>query len=207
VFEGSPYFFEVVLARDFMHEGRLMDDLIAYMNAADGFVAEITDLNPNVMLELGAVVLREGRDRPVLLIRADNAKPIPADLAGELYISYGAPADPPAQMATAIRAKLAGPDGRSSHRAVARLLEGRTCRALGPRLLAECRCTEDEQLRLRRHYPTVEELLAAPAAAVGRTAGVAESVVEFVQRRLRDFVKESEAREAADSPSPTSPKG
>jgi hypothetical protein len=199
---GTPYFFEVVLARDFMTQGRLTDDLIAHMDASDGFVAEITELNPNVMFELGAVVLGERRGRPALLIRAEEAKPIPADLAGDLYISYGSPGDPPGKVAAAVRSRLEGPDGRSTHRDVAQLVEGRSCRALGPLLLAECRCNEDEQSRLRKHYPTVEQLLAAAAGTVSQNAGVSESVVRFVQEHLRDLLKTTGARDVADAPSP-----
>jgi len=190
VFEGPPYFFEVVLARDFMHESQLLEDIRAHIDAADGFIAEITDLNPNVMLELGAVLIKKDQSRPAFLLRATDAQPIPADLRAELYIPYGSPTDEPAKVAAAIR-KLIEQNGKPTHRDVLSLLRSRTCKALSKRLLARIRCNNTEQDMLLQHYTTVEQLLEITSEAVWQTTGVSATVAEFVQKQLLEFVERS----------------
>lgn len=81
---------ELVLASDRQEADRLLDNVQVLMDAADGFIAEITDANPNVMFELGAA-FTDRRDRPVVLLRektSSGGSAVPADLQSMLYIDY-----------------------------------------------------------------------------------------------------------------------
>lgn len=82
--------FELVLASDRQESERLLDNVQIHMDAADGFIAEISDSNPNVMFELGAA-FTDRRDRPVILLREGllaSKTALPADLRAMLYIEY-----------------------------------------------------------------------------------------------------------------------
>jgi HSP90 family molecular chaperone len=185
VFESPPYFFQVVLARDFMHESHLLEDIRAHINAADGFVADITGLNPNVMLELGAVLVNRDRGRPVLLLRGNTDERMPANIAGQLAVSYEAASDSTAQIAGRVRA-MVEPNGQPTHRDIVALLQRQTCKALTKRLLALTRCNDSEQRRILEHYATVEQLLEVTSEVVFRTTGISPVVAEFIQKQLRE---------------------
>lgn len=88
-FEKPPFCFEVLLARDYIHKDTMLDNLREHINQAHAFIAEITDPNPNVMLELGAALLKPD-GRPIFAMRNKNAKALdlPADIRGLLYIEY-----------------------------------------------------------------------------------------------------------------------
>ena len=71
---------------DFIH-----GNVKAHIDDADFFIADVTDMNPNVMLELGAV-LYGSRNAPTLLVARvskDGEKPkLPADLEGTIAATY-----------------------------------------------------------------------------------------------------------------------
>ena len=187
VFEGPPYFFEVVLARDFMMEARLVDDVAAHIEAADAFVADISDLNPNVMLELGAVIFNKNHGRPIVALRHNQAKPVPADLRAHLTIAYEMPSDA-AEIGKAIR-KLLEVNGQTSHREIAGLLQRRSCRALSAGLLARTRCVlnEVEKKGVLSAFPSLDQLLEADGPEGSRRTGIPEGLFEFLQKQLREL--------------------
>jgi molecular chaperone HtpG len=83
---------ELAVASDRTYESRIFTNLRVHMDRACAFLAEVSDGNPNVMYELGAVHLLHP-DRPVVLLHrggADGEKPkLPADLEGAIYVDYG----------------------------------------------------------------------------------------------------------------------
>ena len=188
VFEGPPYFFEVVLARDFMMESRLFDDVTAHIEAADAFVADISDLNPNVMLELGGVIFNKGDKRPIVALRHRGAKEVPADLRAQLTIRYGAPSDGVEEIAKAIRSMLQV-NGQTSHREITELLERRKCRALTANLLARTRCTldETEKKNVLSAFTSLEHLVGIESTEGARRAKLDDGLFAFMQQQLRDL--------------------
>ena len=94
VFESAPYYFNVTLARDFTYDANLPKNVFTHIDLADAFVAEITELNSNVMYELGRTGGRVGNARPVFSLRgADAVNDVPSDIKSELYIEYGSRCD------------------------------------------------------------------------------------------------------------------
>jgi molecular chaperone HtpG len=157
VFEREPYFFEVVLARDHTYEQLMRDNVRQAMARAHGFIAEISELNPNVMMELGAVLLAED-GRPTFTLRCeDSSEEIPADIKDLILVPYGSRGD--ADLEEQIRRAVTR-DGRIKHEGIAALLENRTARFLSPTLLAELKIklsTEDIDQILAKHH-TVESV-------------------------------------------------
>ncbi len=174
VFEEEPYWFDVILARDRTLRSGLFDNVKAHMDLVDGFVADISDLNPNVMLELG-MAENDPRQRPVFVLRRQGSKEPPSDLKGRLYVEY---ALPPAEaqgrverLAGELRAKLEAIEdlGQMLARRRARYLSDGFVRARIKR--ARLDLDAEEIGRLQKAFETVEELEAAGAPEIARKAG------------------------------------
>lgn len=74
VFECEPYFYEVVIANKNIREGGyLLSSLRKNMEDTDGYIAEITERNANVMMEVGAVLIENSR-KPFFPLEASEIK-------------------------------------------------------------------------------------------------------------------------------------
>ncbi|MEH2306657.1 heat shock protein Hsp90 family protein [Nostoc sp.] len=187
VFERSPYCFEVQLARDYTYKSGLLENVREHMLRAHGFIAEISDLNPNVMFELGAVMLPDD-SRPIFSLRSQDArKDVPADLKEKLFVPYSSIADPVETLEMAIRNAFER-DGRIVHDGINALLGQRQKRFLSRTLLEGLRRTRlesNEIASLMKQYKTVEDLLAAEPAEVVRKTGLQEYVIPAIQGELK----------------------
>lgn len=187
VFEREPYYFEVNSAQDYTYKSGLLENVREHMLRAHGFIAEISELNPNVMFELGAVMLRDD-NRPIFSLRSQDAlTDVPADLKEKLFVPYGSITDPVDTLETAIR-KAFERDGRIVHDGIKTLLAQRQKRFLSRTLLEGLRRTRlesNEITSLMKEYKTVEDLLAAEAAEVFRKTGLQEYVIPAIQGELR----------------------
>jgi hypothetical protein len=185
VFESAPYFFEVVLARDFMYESYLLENIRAHIEAADAFIAEISDLNSNVMLELGAVLIKNDNARPVFLLRREGAgKDVPADIRAALYIPYSATSAGVDAIAADVR-KAIERNGQPHHREIVSILQQRTCLGLTTKLLVETRLNAEERKAIQSCFSTVEQFLAAPTDEVAYKIRLSPMVVRFAQDQIR----------------------
>ena len=186
VFEREPYYFEVNSAQDYTYKSGLLENVREHMLRAHGFIAEISELNPNVMFELGAVMLPDD-NRPIFSLRSDVAlKDVPADLKEKLFVPYGSIADPVETLEATIR-KAFERDGKIIHDGINTLLAQRKKRFLSRTLLEGLRLNlkSNEIASLMKEYKTVEDLLAAEAAEVVRKTGLQEYVIQAIQGELR----------------------
>lgn len=88
VFEKAPYFFEVRLARDYYASDTLVENVKSHMNSSHCFMAEISELNENVMMEVGGILMN-GDPRPIFALWDGKcAKKKPADFGDKLTINY-----------------------------------------------------------------------------------------------------------------------
>jgi HSP90 family molecular chaperone len=201
VFESPPYFFEIVLARDFMNESQLLENIRSHIEAADGFIAEISELNPNVLLELGAVLVKKDHGRPAILLRATDGKEIPADIRGELCVPYGSLAAAAEAIVDDIRRAIES-NGRTTLSGVRALLDRQTCKVLTAGLLRrpQFRLSPEEADLIRKSYPTVEQFLGATPGEVARVvAGLEEAMAKYAQDQLRKLIPPAEQTSAAVS--------
>ncbi len=90
VLESPPWFFQVVLARDEKVDTRATGNIAKHIRGADGYVAEVTEHNENVMMELGWVLFdRTLASRPCsILFRPSAGKEFPFDLGDRLRTDY-----------------------------------------------------------------------------------------------------------------------
>jgi hypothetical protein len=87
---------QLFLARDRQYNQHLLENVRTHMDQADLFLAEVSEQNPNVMFELGAVLHGDSGKPVVLLCRqsADDVKPLlPTDLRAFIYLNYPADGD------------------------------------------------------------------------------------------------------------------
>jgi molecular chaperone HtpG len=87
--QRPPYCFELVLARDRALNPAVRQNLRHHIHNSDGYVADISEHSPNVMMELGWVFFEPDFERrPSLVLRASDSKAPPVDLGGHIYETY-----------------------------------------------------------------------------------------------------------------------
>ncbi len=94
ILQDKPYFWEVVRADAYIESQDLLPNLSEKMQRAHCFIVDISDGNPNVLLELGLILTL---DRPYILLQAEGstaAREHWANLGGKMYFSYNDSAEP-----------------------------------------------------------------------------------------------------------------
>jgi tetratricopeptide (TPR) repeat protein len=186
VFESEPYWFQIILARDRTMAADLFENVKRHMKVVDGFIAEISDLNANVMIELG-MTENDPQERPVLILRRSQAtSEFPADLKAKLYIEYELPPreakDAVETLATQLRGMLQAID------AVNLLLGQRRARYLSKLYIdtqtkrAHVSLEQGEKDQLQRNYLTIEQLQAATAEEISKKTGFSRELAELIVR-------------------------
>jgi hypothetical protein len=182
VFEDEPYCFQVILARDRTIHTDLFENVKAHMRMVDGFIAEISDLNPNVMLELGITEV-DPENRPVVVLRRTESKKPPADLRSRLYVEYEGGSE-----ALAIAAELK--KKFETIEAIDRLKNARRGRYLSATWvrnnLTRITLSPDETRKLCRASSTVEELQKAGAGEIASKAGLDRQSARLIESLLKD---------------------
>jgi molecular chaperone HtpG len=87
VLEDAPYGWQVIRADDRHHGVTINENVKRHIDRAHCYIAEISDENSNVFMEIGRMGIYEDR-QIVYLCRKDKENEIPADLRGQLYFSY-----------------------------------------------------------------------------------------------------------------------
>lgn len=168
VFEKDLFYFQVQLARDYFKADTLVKNIQCHISDAHGFVAEISELNPNVMMEVGGILIN-GDARPVFALRDKNSREkgnAPVDFGDRLTFSYGSRTDSTELIAKQIKDQLFK-EGRLVHATLKELKKTRKRRFLSRTLLEEfheIELKEDVIKTICRKYTTVEDFLNASEA-------------------------------------------
>ena len=85
---ASELGYRCIRADDITEPGVIHADIWDNIQRAGAIVADITDLNPNVMFELGVAAAAKEKFRLILIIRADETTSVPFDLGPLRYIRY-----------------------------------------------------------------------------------------------------------------------
>jgi len=90
ILETPPYCFELILARDKHRDATVKKNLVRHIQSVDGYIADVSEHSPNVMMELGWVHFDpDFSGRPLLILHAlDSQKEFPVDIAERLKLSY-----------------------------------------------------------------------------------------------------------------------
>ncbi len=189
VFETSPYFFEVMIATDKTYDTKLLPNVKHHIKMADGFIAEITDLNPNVMLELGAILINND-NRPVFSLRGNDAsKEVPVDINDQLYINYGNIDDSVEEMVNKIKGTIER-HGKPSHDEILKLLQKRTCKALNFSMFSKLKIKlQDHEISsIVGTYSTVENFIESSSEEISKTTAIDIDDINFIKTGLKRFL-------------------
>ena len=189
VFEQAPFCFEVRMARDYYAADDLVDNVKKQIATAHGFVAEISEQNANVMMEVGGILMSDD-PRPVFALEYPTEKIRPADFGDKLFFSYSSKSDAPEVIAREIRENLVA-DGRIRNARLAQLIKQRKKLFLSGTLLGNenYRLHEPEREGILKHFHTIEDLLQADKAAMEKT-GVESLELEITRRELTKVLEE-----------------
>lgn len=156
ILEAPPYCFELVLARDMVRKSTMRANLSVHIRSSDGFIADVSDHSPNVMMELGwALFDPKLRIRPALLLCAkDKEKDFPVDIADQLRIVYAVALNDPKLIK-----ELAGAFEKNGP--LQELAKKERKRFLSSTILRGCYFLPDERRKqlVSKAYATVEEVL------------------------------------------------
>jgi hypothetical protein len=203
VFECPPYYFEVRLTSDYTYKPDRLENIREHIKRAHGFVVEISELNPNIMFELGAVAISD-RNRPILPLRSQAATAeVIASFSSQIHTIYSSLNQSVEQLTSEIRQAFQR-DGRIVHEGINTLMSHRQKRFLSRTLLENLprtRLDSQEISSLLKHYTSVEDLLAAEPIAVARTAGLEEYVI----LALRGAISDTQIQNICDRPLPAKP--
>lgn len=191
VFEQPPFCFEVCLARDRYNADTLVENVRSHISSAHCFVAEISELNANVMMEVGGILM-SGDTRPVFALRDVNStKDRPADFGDQLTFPYSGRCSSPENLEIEIREQLIA-GGRIKNARIEELLHMRKKLFLSHTLLtnlSEISLNEVQRNKVCNKFNTIEELLAADNYTLSEV-GVNINILRGLQDEMKIIMEQ-----------------
>jgi hypothetical protein len=86
--ELDPYYWQVDRADDKYFEDIIQHNIGVWMKHAQTYIADISDLNPNVMMELGYMIWARKPQQPLIVLERVGTGHHLSDLGGLIRISY-----------------------------------------------------------------------------------------------------------------------
>lgn len=153
ILESSPYYFELILARDKTLNTECKENIREHILVSDGFIADISEHSPNVMMEVGWVYFESNYNKhSFLLLRDKNSKKAPVDLGGAIHNIYDTTLD-----SKALKKELS--DIIDKHEAIQNLRKQGKKRFLSKNILKGVTAlTEQIQNDILKVWKTIEDL-------------------------------------------------
>lgn len=188
IFECPPFCFEVRMARDHYAADTLVENVKQHLATAHGFVAEISEQNANVMMEVGGILMSDD-PRPVFALEYPTNKKRPADFGDKLVFHYSTVQASPEVIAEEVRRRLIS-NGRICNQRLTELMKQRKKLYLSDILLDKYgRFNPEERKKIMRNFHTVEELLQADDALLEKT-GVDTYLLKALRNELHKVLEE-----------------
>ena len=90
VLELEPYSWEVARADERYFANIIQNNVQAWMKRVQVYIADVSEENPNVMMELGYMLWTREPDQPLLVLKREGTNRTISDLAGFIYTYYPA---------------------------------------------------------------------------------------------------------------------
>lgn len=191
VFEQAPFCFEVCLARDKYNADTLVENVKSHIAAAQCFIAEISDLNPNVMMEVGGILM-SGDKRPVFALwDTHSTLRKPADFGDRLTFSYSGRSSSPDELVNEITSHLIE-GGRIKNARIEELIRRRKELYLSHTLLsglAEIHLNDSQRASICNKFKTVDSYVSAKEDVLS-TLGVNMHILLGLQDELKKVMEE-----------------
>lgn len=192
VLEDAPYFWEVARADRRLFERTVPDNVSFWIARAHCYAVDISNCNPNVMMELGQIYWSYSK-RPLLLLEREGLKSSIVDLGATLRIEYPHGAQHTVrEIAQSLRAKIS---------AFVELFELRNERHyLSPYVMRSVKGIDPSATAaLAQRYTTIEEFLEQDPSEVARSlhdhlphAQLVKILQESVKEKLHRALSESD---------------
>jgi molecular chaperone HtpG len=185
VLEDVPFLWQVTRADTAMHKASLWENVKTHMLRSNCFVADVSDPNLNVYIEVGRM---EALNRPLLLLKREGTPDLPADLRGHLYVGYGGEGE-------ALVKRLREEIGRVKEFVAIQgepFLSETVLRKCAPDLSAEA------VRKLADSFETCEEFLAVDAEGRAKRLGLRPGGVKDAQEALRGHLERMPASRRSD---------
>lgn len=191
VFEQAPFCFEVCLARDKYNTDTLVENVKSHIAAAQCFIAEISDLNPNVMMEVGGILM-SGDKRPVFVLwDTHSTLRKPADFGDWLTFSYSGRSSSPDELVNEITSHLIE-GGRIKNARIEELIRRRKELYLSHTLLSgltEIHLNDSQRASICNKFKTVDSYVSAKEDVLS-TLGVNMHILLGLQDELKKVMEE-----------------
>ena len=191
VFEQAPFCFEVCLARDKYNADTLVENVKSHIAAAQCFIAEISDLNPNVMMEVGGILM-SGDKRPVFALwDTHSTLRKPADFGDRLTFSYSGRSSSPDELVNEITSHLIE-GGRIKNARIEELIRRRKELYLSHTLLSgltEIHLNDSQRASICNKFKTVDSYVSAKEDVLS-TLGVNMHILLGPQAELKKVMEE-----------------
>ena len=184
VLEHHPYFWEVRSAAELEKDVFLYENVLTQIVASNLVIADITEWNPNVILELGLALGVKENCRVIIIAERQSFRSF-SDINGRLVFLYDR--DPSGHLQDDFEQSFREYMNRlSAHSRYQRSLP-----FLGYRLLTEQRLlSQRDAARLRSMYPEPLTLLDLPAVRLSRVSSLSkrrlQRVIRYLQGRVQD---------------------
>jgi len=191
VFERAPFCFEVCLARDKYNADTLVENVKSYIASAQCFIAEISELNPNVMMEVGGILM-SGDERPVFVLwDTHSTLRKPVDFGDRLTFSYSGRTASPDELVNEITSHLIE-GGRIKNTRIEELMRHRKELFLSHTLLSclpEIQLSDSQRASICNKFKTVDSFVSAKEDVLS-TLGVNMHFLLGVQDELKKVIEE-----------------
>lgn len=191
VFERAPFCFEVCLARDKYNADTLVENVKSHIASAQCFIAEISDLNPNVMMEVGGILM-SGDERPVFVLwDTHSTLRKPADFGDWLTFSYSGRTASPDELVNEITNHLIE-GGRIKNARIEELMHHRKELFLSHTLLSglpEIQLNDSQKASICNKFKTVDSFVSAKEDVLS-TLGVNMHILLGLQDELKKVMEE-----------------
>jgi hypothetical protein len=179
LFESKPYYWEVARADEKYLKDEIRGNIQQLMSQSHCYLAEISELNPNVMMELG--MMRMHMDRPTFLLRKkEMTTDVPANLKGVIYLAYPTGVTS-SELLNSLKNEFTKAD-------VIKHIKG-SAKYLSPTILKVPGIDRSAIDVITRSYTTVEEFMSLPVDDVAKKTGVLTYLIQALRDHLNDYCK------------------
>ena len=188
VLEQEPYYWQVARTNEqYIAETKELS-VVQSMIQARAFVADISDRDPDVMMELGYMRWGKKSEQPLILLQRESTNHSSSHLDGFIRIAYP---DARGDHAIGEIAKVLQV-GFAKHEAVRKLNDGKLAHYLSPLLLSSApfNVTEDIAKKLSEAYTTVESFVgASPKDIINRVPGYNRKMADTLRQVVAEHFR------------------
>jgi molecular chaperone HtpG len=180
LFETKPFYWEIARADERYLKDEIRGNIQQLMSQSHCYMAEISDTNPNVMIELG--MMRMHMDRPTFLLRKKEVTAdVPANLKGVIYLAYPSKVKSSEELLSVLRDEFSKAD-------VIKHIKG-SAKYLSPYILRVPGIDHTAIDAITSSYTTVEEFMSLPVDEIAKKTGVLTYLIQALKDHLNDYCK------------------